>query len=128
MSQAALHVATLLEIGRKANGEIPESLISAAYRASRSRPVMLVLDAVTPWEVDELLDPVVARSGRNHRGVVYANLRDDNGLVLNSAAAAGRVFAASDVFRAKLASRGIAFKDVAEAEQALSSCSEQEDP
>jgi Tfp pilus assembly protein FimT len=127
MSQA-FHVATLLEIGRKANGEIPESLISAAYRASRSRPVMLVLDAVTPREVDELLDPVVARSGRNHRGVVYASLRDDNGVVLNSAAAAGRVFAASDVFRAKLASRGIAFNDVAEAEQALSSCSEQEDP
>jgi hypothetical protein len=118
MSRAPTEVVTLLEIGRKPSGEIPASLIRAAYRASHSRPVMLVLDSVSPREVDLLLDPVVARSGRNHRGVMYASLRNE-GEVLNVAAAASRVFAASQTFRAKLASRGIKFSDVSEAEPVL---------
>ena len=79
---------------------------------------MLVLHSVSPREVDRLLDPVVADSGRDHRGVVYANIGDDNA-VLNVAAGAAQVFAASDAFRAKLTSRGIAFRDVSEAEPAL---------
>ena len=115
MRPASRQVAALLEIGRKADGEIPGSLISAAYRASRSRPVMLVLHSVSPREVDQLLDPVVAGAGRDHRGVVYANLSDD-AVVLDTAASADKVFASSQAFRAKLASRGIAFRDVAEAE------------
>jgi hypothetical protein len=116
--RAPANVATILEIGRRPNGEIPASLISAAYRASRETPVMLVLDSVSPREVDQLLDPVVARNGREHRGVVYASMRDENA-VLDVAAGASRVFAASAGFRAKLASHGIAFRDVSEAEPAL---------
>src|SRR5688572_9229520 len=116
MAQASLQVTTLLEIGRRANGEMPASLISAAYRASRSTPVMLVLDSVSPGEVDRVLDPVVARTGRQHRGVIYASSEDTT--VLNVAAAASRVFAASESFRAKLTSRGISFLDVSEAEPA----------
>ena len=124
MFQASSRVSTLLEIGRTANGEIPESLISAAYNAGRSTPVMLVLDSVSPAEVDRLLDPAVKRSGLGHRGVVYANLRDE-GAVLNVAASASTVFAASERFRAKLVSRGIPFRDVSEAEPVLSGVSEE---
>lgn len=125
MRQASVQVATLLEIGRKADGEIPGSLISAAYRASRSSRVMLVLHSVSPKEVDQLLDPVVARAGREHRGVVYASLSDESA-VLDTAASADRVFASSQAFRAKLTSRGIAFKDVAEAEFDLQSAERSE--
>jgi hypothetical protein len=117
MMRQTAEVAAILEIQRKSNGEIPTALISAAYRASRSRPVMLVLDAVSPGEVDKVLDPVVARNGHHHRGVVYASTNDAT--VLNAAAGASRVFAASDAFRSKLASRGIAFQDVSEAEPQL---------
>ena len=118
MTNAPMQVATLLEIERQADGAIPASLITAAYRASRLTPVMLVLDSVSTVEVDRLLDPVVEGAGRHHRGVVYARLADD-AIVLESAAAASSVFASSEGFRAKLASRGIDFRDVSEAELAL---------
>lgn len=110
-------VAAILEIQRKPDGEIPAALISAAYRASQFRPVMLVLGAVSPGEVDRVLDPVVARNGRHHRGVVYVNTSDAT--VLNAAAGNSLVFATSDEFRSKLASHGIAFRDVSEAEPEL---------
>jgi hypothetical protein len=118
ITSSPTQISTLLEIRRSAGGEIPEALISAAYLASASATVMLVLDSVSPSEVDAVLDPVVAGAGRYHRGVVYANARDD-AAILNVAAAASRVFAASPAFRAKLASRGIAFEDVSRAESVL---------
>jgi hypothetical protein len=117
MTQLSDQVATLLEIGRKANGEMPTALISAAYRASRATPVMLVLDAISPNEVDQVLDPLVAGNGRNLRGVIYAT--SDDSKVLAFAAAASRVFAASERFRSRLAEHGIAFEDVSRAELAL---------
>jgi hypothetical protein len=118
MRQASLQVATLLEIRRKANGDMPASLISAAYRASRSTPVMLVLDSVSPRDVDRVLDPIVARVGYDHRGVIYASMRDES-TVLSMAESAGAVYAASEGFRSKLEARGIGFKDVADAESSL---------
>jgi len=115
----------LLEIGRDQNGNIPGDLISAAYRASRSKPVMLVLDRITPREVDAVLDPMVSTSYREHRGaVLYAKAGDDS-VVHAGATAATRVFAATATFRAKLKSWGIAYEDVSRAEPVLStSCAE----
>jgi len=77
---------------------------------------MLALNCVTRAEVDRALDPVVAHIGIDVRGVVYADLADD-GFVLRAAARAQRVFAASDAFRAKLRSRGIAYRDSADLER-----------
>jgi hypothetical protein len=111
-------VAALLEIGRDPNGNLPQTLISAAYRASRSKPVMLVLDSVSPREIDEVLDPIVTRSYRDHRGVIYARV-DDERAVLAGATAASRVFAASPDFMAKLLEWGIPFEDVSRAEPLL---------
>ena len=112
-------VAALLEIGRDRNGNIPRALISAAYRASRVKPVMLVLDAISPKEIDAVLDPIVTRTYREHRGVIYARASDDRA-VLAAASAASRVFAASPNFMAKLMSWGIPFDDVSRAEPLLS--------
>ena len=111
--------AALLEIGRDQNGNIPGDLISAAYRASRNKPVMLVLDCITPREVDAVLDPMVGATYREHRGaVLYANSGDDQA-VLAGATAASRVFAATASFRAKLRSWGIAYEDVSRAAPVL---------
>ena len=114
----AAPVAALLEIGRDPNGNIPQSLISAAYKASRTRPVMLVLDAVTPKEIDAVLDPIVTGTYREHRGVIYAQANDEPA-VLAGATAAMRVFAASPDFMAKLMAWGIPFEDVSAAEPSL---------
>ena len=115
MRQALQEVSAVLEIGRTSSGEIPASLISAAYRASRSTAIMFVLDSVSPSEIDQILDPLVARSGPEVCGVLYVNKSDD-AAVLTSAAIAARVFAGSPDLRAKLSSRGIAYQDIAEAE------------
>ena len=76
---------------------------------------MLVLDAVSPAEVDQVLDPIVARNGHDLCGVVYVDKRNQ-AAVLSGAASASRIFAASDDLRATLASNGIAFQNVDEAE------------
>jgi len=118
MAFAAYPVEALLEIGRDPSGKIPGALISAAYRASRRNLVMLVLDAVSPKEVDAFLDPMVAGTHREHRGVIYAQATDDDA-VMAGAATATRVFAASPDFRAKLVAWGIPFEDVSRAEPLL---------
>ena len=115
----AAPVAALLEIGRDARGNIPQSLISAAYKASRSKPVMLVLDSVSPREIDAVLDPLVLGTHREHRGVIYAQATDERA-VLAGATAASRVFASSADFMAKLLTWGIPFQDLEAAEAALS--------
>lgn len=118
MIQVDLRPSTLVEIAHGADGQVPVSLISAAYQASRAAYVMLVLNSVTPREVDDVLDSVVARCGHTYRGLVYARLQDES-TVLPVAASADRVFAASDAFRASLASCGIAFDGLDIAEAAL---------
>ena len=115
-------VAALLEIGRDESGNLPQALISVAYNASRTRPVMLVLDAVTPREVDALLDPIVTSTYRDYRGVIYASARDERA-VLAGASVAVHVFAASAGFMAKLMSWGIPFEDVSRARSVLTEVS-----
>jgi hypothetical protein len=118
MRYTPLPVSTLVEIGRGPDGQVPASLLSAAYQASSASHVMLVLNSVSPTEIDSVLDPVVAKHGHMHRGLVYATLQDE-AAVLSVAARAVRVFAATDDFRAKLASEGIQFQDLEAAEVAL---------
>jgi hypothetical protein len=117
-SSTARRVAAILEIRRCANGELPTSLISAAYRASQFKPVMLVLDSVSPEEVDNVLDPIVAASRHHLCGVIYVR-KNDEAAVLTSVGNAVPVFASSEDLCAKLAARGIAFDDVVNAEDLL---------
>lgn len=88
-------------------------LIAAAYRASLAAPVLLVLDRVSPAEVDEVLDDVVRSSPLNRPGVRYADAEDD-ATVLAAATRAHRTFASSDCFRAKLEARGLRYHDLTE--------------
>lgn len=116
MYHMAQRARALVEIGRDADGRIPASLISAAYNASRTAPVILVLDSVSAAEVDAVLDPVVAGSFRDHHGVIYADIRDADTLQVPRDA---RVFAGSEALRRRLASLGLHCQDIAGAEPAL---------
>lgn len=116
MYQMAQRARALVEIGRDSDGRIPASLISAAYTASRTAPVILVLDSVLAAEVDAVLDPVVASSFRDYHGVIYADIRDADTLRVPPDA---RVFARSAALRSRLESLGIQCQDLAGAEPAL---------
>ena len=101
----------VLEVGRQPDGALQRRLLTAAYQASLVAPVLLVLDRVSPAEVDKVLDGVVRSSPLNRPGVRYANVEDD-ATVLAAAKQAHRIFASSDCFRAKLETRGLPYHDV----------------
>ena len=105
----------VLEVGRQPDGALQGGLIAAAYRASLAAPVLLVLDRVSPAEVDEVLDDVVRSSPLNRPGVRYADV-DDDATVLGAAKRARRIFASSDCFRAKLETRGLRYHDLTDLE------------
>jgi hypothetical protein len=110
ISSSAKFIA-VLEVGRQADGALQGGLIAAAYRASLAAPVLLVLDRISPAEVDKVLDDVVRSSSLYRPGVRYADAEDD-ATVLGAAKHAHRVFASSDCFRAKLATRGLRYHEL----------------
>lgn len=61
----------LVEVSRELSPGLRDRLLSAAYRASRSSRVALVLDGVDRADVDRALDPVVRRVGVGVTGVTY---------------------------------------------------------
>jgi hypothetical protein len=101
----------VVEVGRQPNGALQGELIAAAYHASLAAPVLLVLDGVSPAEVNKVLDDVVRSSPLNRPGVRYADVEDD-ATVLPAASRAHRTFASSDCFRAKLEARGLRYHDL----------------
>lgn len=109
ISSSAKFIA-ILEVGRQSDGALQGELIAAAYHASLDAPVLLVLDRVSPAEVDKVLDGVVRSSSLNRHGVRYADVEDD-ATVLGAAKQARRIFARSDCFRAKLETRGLQYAD-----------------
>lgn len=64
-------VATVIEVLAEPGGTAPRGLLGAAYRASREGTVVLVLNGVSPTQVDRALDSVVARVGGGVAGVAY---------------------------------------------------------
>lgn len=121
ISSSAAFIA-VLEVGREPDGALKGGLITAAYNASLAAPVLLVLDRVSPAEVDKVLDDVVRSSRLNRPGVRYANVEDD-ATVLAAAKQAHRIFASSDCFRAKLEKRGLRYHDIADLECDLAALS-----
>jgi hypothetical protein len=105
----------VLEVARQPDGGLRGGLIAAAYHASLAAPVLLVLDRVSPAEVDKVLDDVVRSSPLNRPGVRYADVEDD-ATVLAAAKQAQRIFASSDCFRAKLETRGLRYHDLTDVE------------
>lgn len=65
----------ILDIHRQADGRLPEEMIRLAYKASRRVRIALLLDDVSPAEVDRLLDPLVARCRLDIPGLIYLERR-----------------------------------------------------
>jgi hypothetical protein len=63
-------LAAIVEVSSTRSGRLPVGLIRDAYRASRRGTVALVLNGVSPDEVDRALDPIV-KEECDVAGVVY---------------------------------------------------------
>lgn len=72
-----MHALILLEISRKQDGSLPDRLLELAYRASQRGRVILLLDGISPFEVDAALDPLVHQLPLDIPGVVYHDHLDD---------------------------------------------------
>jgi hypothetical protein len=109
----SMPVGAVVEIAPGNDGTLPIGLISAAYRASSSIPILLLLRALTPQTIDRVLDPVVASAGIASRGVRYviAGDADVGSETLRVIEDADLVVATTDRFRETLAARGITFVD-----------------
>jgi hypothetical protein len=63
-------------IHRQSDGGLPDAMIRLAYRASRRARIALLLDGVSPAEIDRLLDPLVAQCRRDIPGLIYIQRRN----------------------------------------------------
>lgn len=70
----------LVEVEPNSAGGLPSRLITAAYHASCTGPVTLVLRGASSAAVDRVLDPVVVHGRRDVFGVRYVNAADGNGV------------------------------------------------
>lgn len=100
----ANHPWAVVEIAGDFNQSERRGLIEAAYRSSRSGLVGLALHGVTRQAVDRVLDGIVDARNGELEGVIYI---DDESALLDAAARARLVIAATASFRAQLGARGI---------------------
>jgi hypothetical protein len=106
-----MRIGVVVEIAPNHSGELPITLIDAAYRASHDAVIMLVLRPDLCRGVDRVLDPIVRAAGVDMKGLVYADL-DDSDTVLRATREASLVIAGSSRFRTMLAERGVTWCDV----------------
>lgn len=66
-----MHYDLLVEISDEMDSDLLDRLLAAAYRASRSRKVGLILRDTTREAVDRRLDPIVEAEGTSVNGVRY---------------------------------------------------------
>jgi len=76
-----------VEISDALDPGLRDRLLSAAYRASRTRRVGLVLRGPSREEIDRRLDPVVEREGTGFRGVRYLEVEEVRDLLSEKGAA-----------------------------------------
>ena len=95
----------VLEVRADGAGAAPADLICSAYRASRAGTIVLVLDGVSPAQVDRALDPLV-RAVPGVAGVVYSTPETLERVLLRS----GRprlAFVGTEALARPLAARGL---------------------
>jgi hypothetical protein len=71
----------IVEVEPNASGGLPSRLITAAYQASCTGPVTLVLRGASSAAVDRVLDPVVVHGRRDVCGVRYVHASDRAGVM-----------------------------------------------
>jgi hypothetical protein len=115
-----MQIVGVIEIAPMPTGELPRTLMAAAYRASRRAAIMLVLRSTTRREVDRILDPVVRGEGINMKGLIYTDAEDER-TVLEAARRASVVVASTEDFQRSLTATGIPWCSAAVAQQRLMS-------
>ncbi|TPG43560.1 hypothetical protein EAH79_07380 [Sphingomonas koreensis] len=65
----------VLDIHRTADGALPEEVIRLAYKASRRVRIALLLDDISPADIDRLLDPLVKQCRLDIPGLIYLDRR-----------------------------------------------------
>lgn len=118
-------LAAIVEVMADSGGSLPVSLIHQAYRASRSGPIALVLNGVSPQAIDRVLDDVVATAGEVH-GLLYCNPQRAMALA-SRLAAQGLAVASTEPLRNVLASRHARLVPPAEALRLLATLSADRD-
>ncbi|SCW72365.1 hypothetical protein SAMN02927924_02334 [Sphingobium faniae] len=83
-----MHSLIILEIARQPDGSLPDRLLELAYRASQRGCIMLLLNGISPFEVDAALDPLVGQMPLDIPGVVYRDVIEGDSLSLMAADAA----------------------------------------
>lgn len=77
----------VVEIEHGPDGFLPRELIRLAYQASRRGQITLVLQGVTPWDIDREIDPLVKAMPLNIPGLLYVDGHDAGRLAVSSAKA-----------------------------------------
>lgn len=95
-------VRVVVELSANLPRPVAHRLVRAAYRASRSGPVALVLRGVDPAAVDAMLDAEVVETGVDVPGVVYLT-EDDPARIASTRCQADIVITCSDLGRAPTA-------------------------
>lgn len=80
-------VLAVVEIERGSNGELPSDLIRLAYQASRRGQIVLVLNDVSPLDIDAEIDALVKTMPLNIPGLLYIDGQDAGRLAVSSAQA-----------------------------------------
>ncbi|WP_022683013.1 hypothetical protein [Sphingobium bisphenolivorans] len=71
-----MHALIILEITRQRDGALPGRLLHLAYRASQRGRVLLLLNGVSSFEVDAVLDPLVQEMPLDIPGLLYCDIND----------------------------------------------------
>ena len=86
-----MSVLAVIEIERQQDGKLPHNLLRLAYRASRRGQIVLVLNDVSPFDVNRAIDALVARMPLNVPGLLYVDGRDA-GRLADCSAKANMIF------------------------------------
>lgn len=119
-----MRVCSVIEITRS-GGQLPASLMAAAYRSSRNGLVVFILNDVTAQAVNVILDPVVATMPLSIPGVLYIKI-EDVARVREAVVSADAIYAATTTFKNLATTFGVKHRSihpVASATRALNSWS-----
>lgn len=93
-----MHALIILEITRTQNGALPDRLLQLAYRASQRGRILLLLNGISPFEVDAAIDPIVRQLPLDIPGLLYSDALDE-GSIRDALSHAAMVFLSSRLAR-----------------------------
>ncbi len=108
-SRTEMRIIGLVELAQHLPTDTLERLAIAAYEASRTGTVGLILNGVSAASVDRRLDPLILTEGCRRCGVWYIEDEVTSDRLLDLAASARFVVAVSREFSDALGARGVSY-------------------